>query len=250
MNDPLMDAMIGLIQHNVAAVTGKSKPAVKSASGKSQKDLKRLKIDKLFEIVALSELLTELRAANNACQFTLMSQGKPGSRLTLQANPGKADLQKSFVLVSLGGAAIATIWTNVEFVGMSGPAVSNTARGTYHEADILVLDPAAHHGRAPIRPSHHHVLLAIECKYLDMLPKAVLRNMLGLRREMSLLGRALQPSALQTLLGSVAGTRIASGLPASPASHLIFCYPSHYKFEPTIDWFAPGKVFGIEFWPL
>ncbi|SFX48044.1 hypothetical protein SAMN03097694_2401 [Janthinobacterium lividum] len=249
----MISAIIALIDQNFTQSTGK-KPTLRGSSNHGEKALKNLRIEKLFEIVALSELLVNLKKANSTLKFALCNGGLSGKKLVLQSAPGLADLTKSHIRVAITGQPhFATIWTNVEFFGHSHQVTGINLPGSYHEADVVMLDTNAHGGGvAPVRPPADSVMLMIECKYLDILPKAVLRTMLGLRRELSLLSNQ-QPTSLAPFLNGAAGAAaagLANALPVNPGSHVIFCYPNHYGFYPISDWQAPGKVYGIEFWPL
>ena len=249
----MISAVIALINQNFTRSTGK-KPTLKGSSKQGEMTLKNLHIEKLFEIVALSELLVKLRAANPALKFALRNGGTTGKKLVLQSAPGLADLTRSHIRVAIDGQPyFATIWTNVEFFGHSHQVTGINLPGSYHEADVVMLDRSAHGGQvAPVRPPAESVMLMIECKYLDVLPKAVLRTLLGLRRELSLLSNP-QPTSLTPFLNGPPGAAaagLANALPANPGSHVIFCYPNQYAFYPINDWQAPATVYGIEFWPL
>jgi hypothetical protein len=247
----MISAVIALINQNFTQSTGK-KPTLKGSSDQGEKSLKKVRIEKLFEIVALSELLVNLKGANPALKFSLRNGGVSGKKLVLQSGPGFADLTKSHIRVAVTGQPhFATIWTNVEFLGHSHRATGIHLPGSYHEADVVMLDTNAHGGgMAAVRPPANSVMLMIECKYLDILPKAVLRTLLGLRRELSLLSKPKPTSLAPFVNGAAATVGLANSLPAAPGSHVIFCYPNHYGFNPVNDWQAPASVYGIEFWPL
>jgi hypothetical protein len=247
----VISAVIALINQNFTHSTGK-KTTLKGSSNHGEVTLQKLRLEKLFEIVALSELMVNLKKANPALKFSLRNGGKTGKKLVLQSAPGLANLSKSHIRVAVAAQPyFATIWTNVEFYGHSYQKTGLNLTGSYHEADVIMLDRNAHGGgTAAVRPPADSVLLVIECKYLDVLPKAVLRTLLGLRRELSRLQNQQFTQLTLLMNGAAAAAKLADTLPANPASHLIFCYPNHYAFHPVTDWEAPATVYGIEFWPM
>jgi hypothetical protein len=223
--------------------------STKGKNGKTgEKAIAKLSTAKLFELLALSELMQRLKKSDPGIAFELIQNGAPGSKLVFQSGPGRADPTRSWIRVSRGQTEIATLWTNVEFIGRSGEAVAEPVSGCYHEADVLLLRRGAVKGKDPFRPRYTDVLLIIECKFLNELPKVVLRNLLGLRREMSLLKPAT-PSVF-------AGAGFPAGPPglmqlmrAHPGSHLVFAYPDQYDFKPNETWAPPADEYGLEFWP-
>lgn len=239
--------LIALIDANFKAALGKPAELYGSAK-KGAQPLSKLTHGKLFEILALSKLLTQLKRLMPHCKFDLMDENVKGNRLVLQSAPGFAHPGRSYIRVRHRGMIIATVWMNVEFEGLSGNKTGAIKSGSYHEADILVLGKV--NLTTSFRPSYEDVLLVIECKSLTVLPKSVLRGLLGLRREMGLLNKQ-QPSALSALDGvdPTSHVELKSRMGLSPASHLIFFYPNHYDFDPKKEWDAPAERFGLEFWP-
>jgi hypothetical protein len=245
----MTNPLIALIDGNFKAALGNS-ANLKASSKKGAKQLDQLAHAKLFEILALSELLGRLKRINSACTFELMNGGLSGNELVLQSAPGMADPSRSYIRVRLAGAEVATIWTNVEFEGISGVgAKSGVKSGSYHEADILMMRPNVHNGTTPVRPNYQDVLLVIECKFLSVLPKVVLRALLGLRREMSMLTNTTKVTDLLKSVNAGSQPEFTPKLNANPSSHLVFFYPDKYKFSPEVEWKAPARMFGIEFWP-
>src|SRR5207248_2691578 len=120
---------------------------------------------------------------------------------------------------------------DVEFVAMSYARRAQGAslsRGDYHELDIVVV-PAGIGGR----PAHDELWLGVECKNTGY-TKDLLRSILGVRRELSLLSH---PRATRF------STWPRTAVPADPASCLLV-----YSSDAAVSSFAdPGEVFGIDF---
>jgi hypothetical protein len=78
------------------------------------------------------------------------------------------------------------VWTDVEFLTLSYAPYINQRQptsGEYHELDILITSPNINDGE---RPTYKQVYFGIECKNTDY-KKNFLREVLGIRRELSLL---------------------------------------------------------------
>jgi len=100
--------------------------------------------------------------------------------------------------------------------------------GDYHELDILIVD-AGSSGR----PRYDQIWLGVECKNTGY-GKELLREILGVRRELSLLTDAKF-------------TRFQNWprmtVPANPPS----CLMVYSSDEDVMDYAAPGLMFGIDF---
>jgi hypothetical protein len=121
------------------------------------------------------------------------------------------------------------MWTDIEFVSLSHGARPSgpPTKGEYHELDIAVVDPGL-----TGRPRNDQVWLAAECKNTGY-NKGLLKEILGVRRELSLL-QDEQPTRFQ------AWPR--SSVPCRPASCLLV-----YSSDPVVAEYArPGDVFEID----
>jgi hypothetical protein len=126
---------------------------------------------------------------------------------------------------------VAEMWTDIEFLSLSysrqptGPP----SKGDYHELDIAVLQPAL-----TGRPPHDAVWLGVECKNTGY-NKGLLKEILGVRRELSYLSDAQLPTRFRNWPRATA--------PCRPASCLLV-----YASDPQVQEYArPGEVFGINF---
>jgi hypothetical protein len=120
----------------------------------------------------------------------------------------------------------------VEFLTLShdargAPPLSN---GDYHELDILVVEYDAAN-----RPGHDQVVIGIECKNTPY-TKDLLRAILGVRRELSL----LRPRpGVRTPFTSWPRRQV----PAYPPS----CLLTYCTSAAILNYDAPGETFGIDF---
>jgi hypothetical protein len=105
---------------------------------------------------------------------------------------------------------------------------SSTQRGDFHELDIVVVDPGISG-----RPTHKNIWLGVECKNTGY-TKDLLKSILGIRRELSLLAGNQRTHFSKWPRSSV---------PADPPSCLVV-----YSTDPAVLHYAsPGEIFGIDF---
>jgi hypothetical protein len=142
---------------------------------------------KLYEAHVLSQVCEQLASVEN---FDLRLSR--GNKVRLKSSPGQ--INRSYPCIQLrnpGGSGVeAEMWTDVEFVGLSyqlrGGSPSQADRSDWHELDILVTENGLANGS---RPKHSEIWLGVECKYRDF-SKGFLKEMLGVRRQMSYIKRA------------------------------------------------------------
>jgi hypothetical protein len=180
---------------------------------------------KLYEAYVLSKTVAKL--ANDEA-FSLVLVG--GSKLKLKSAPGPINRSYPHIELHRFGNCVAELWTDVEFLTLSHSqlAPSFPTKGSYHELDIVIVD-AGSHGR----PLHSAVWLGIECKNTSY-QKGLLKEILGVRRELSLLTGPKK-------------TRFSTWpcpyVPADPPSCLVV-----FATDPSVlEYSAPGDVFGIDF---
>lgn len=241
----MKDALVKLIEETFDTIAPDS-PTLSTSAKAGPKTLQDTDIDKIFELHALVRFMSKIRSMVPLCEFTLWCGGKPGSELMFQSAPGAADFARSHIRVSYKKRMYATLWTNVEFNGLSA-SEECCIEGSRHESDVLMLWTENPLPTGPFYPKHTQILASLECKFLGKMPKQVLRNLLGLRREMSWLQDKKILSPFRALDGGKA--EFIRKLSASPPSHLIFCYLDHYKKELAEIWQSPADKFDIEFLP-
>jgi hypothetical protein len=182
---------------------------------------------KVYEAWILCRVLHRLHGEEG---YDVQLRGASGVRL--KSSPGPINSGYAHFGLTGSGKATLEVWTDVEFLSLSasirGVAKTTAERCDYHELDVLVV-PAGTTGR----PDPQDVRIGVECKNLAY-RKDLLRALLGVRRELSLLR---DPTAT--------GFRYwpRDSVPAQPPSCLLA-----YGTDPAINDFAPpGSVFGIDF---
>ncbi|WP_133239988.1 hypothetical protein [Limnohabitans planktonicus] len=207
-----------------------------SASG-LQASLVGMVASKLYEAKVLAELLNLLEASGY--HFRVVN-----GAVCLKAAPGPINTSYSYIELLQNNVHVANIWTDVEFVGLSSFYLTGlpqpSARGEYHELDILVCDP-----NAITRPRSNQVFIGVEAKHWAHIPKKLLREILGVRRELSFVDfRSGRPS--------IAVRSLKNLQRSNPASHLVFAYSTVYPHGsgPVTEWAVPAKEFEIDLWPI
>jgi hypothetical protein len=180
---------------------------------------------KLYEAYVLG-IIAERLTLDEGYNLTL----KNGNQVALKSSPGPINRTYPVIEVRNGSTGVAEIWTDVEFLSLSASlrgAVGST-RGDYHELDILMVDTGLSG-----RPSHDRIWLGVECKNTGY-NKGLLKEILGIRREMSYLQNARS-------------TRFRrwprSFVPADPSS----CLLVYSTDQAVLDYQDPGRIFGIDF---
>lgn len=188
----------------------------------------------LYELWTLSRIVRCLRLLE-ALQIALVG----GNNIHFRVKGGTVNRHRSMFEVRKQGTLIGELMTNVQFLTMSyrerkrrnlppaKPPYSN-----YHELDIAMLSPGIPHAR---RPRHDQVIFGAECKDRSM-SKEFVRNMLGLRRELSMYrGTPAFPNPKL----AVFPRRRYSNLPASA----VMLYFNHWKVRK----YRPiGDIFDVD----
>ena len=133
---------------------------------------------KIYELFCLSRVVEELNKRGFTIQFV-------GPTIDFKASPGNIDRKRSYFLLH-GPRAQFEIHVDIEVTTLGSRSYnsSNSDRSAYHEIDIVVVD------RNLIgKPSHAQLVLGVECKANETFQKSTLREVLGARRELSLLKR-------------------------------------------------------------
>lgn len=202
----------------------------KGVSGSSRSQIAQLlsssaTAGKCYEAFCLGVLCQNLRKHENA-KCILVG----GSKVSLKSSPGPINTSYPSIQVYKAGAHVASIWTDMEFTALStiSEGRSASAYGDYHELDLAVVRIGA-----TGRPPPNDIFIGAECKHTGY-SKGMLREVLGLRRELSLLHHP-KPSFFPNWPGLL--------VPARPASALI-AYSSDRSI---LNYQSPGKFFGIHF---
>jgi hypothetical protein len=185
---------------------------------------------KLYEAWVLAHVLEQLRLHEG-----MMARLIAGTELRMRSSPGPIDPRFPRIEMSVGNSVVGEIWTDIEWTTLS---FSRSGRTTlidcdYHELDIVFTS------RNPNRyPAHDEILLGIECKNTSYkntsYKKHLLREILGVRRELSFL-REAQPTPFTNWPRAF--------VPAAPTSCLMV-----FSTDPHISRLAHSPdVFGINF---
>ena len=139
---------------------------------------------KLYEAHVLSRVLENLDVTE---KMTLTLVG--GANMKLKSSPGPINLAYPHIELNRNGSHVADLWTDVEFLSLSycsNASSSPPTKGHYHELDLVVVRPGASG-----RPRCDEIWLGVECKNTTY-QKGLLKEILGIRRELSLLERSNQ----------------------------------------------------------
>jgi hypothetical protein len=215
---------------NKAALKAKITKALRKGIRATKSDLENLlpaafTAGKLYEAYALALICQNLKS-KEGWKLTLVGSTK----ITLKSSPGPINTAYPHIRAEKHGSHIADIWTDVEFVGLSAfhSAKSPLTLGDYHEMDVAVLSPGASG-----RPTPHDIYLAAECKNTGY-QKSLLRETLGVRRELSMLRDAQS---------TIFAIWPRSMVPADPPSCIVV-----FSTDPAVlNYASPGAFFGIDF---
>jgi len=191
---------------------------------------------KLYEAFVLGNIAKKLVEEEGL--FLVLANG---NYLNLKSSPGKInnkypriDVYRNKAEYERKAFKIAVIWTDIEFLSLSYHNDRNASPlkpGDYHELDILMVTPYAN-----ARPNPEQILLGVECKNTAS-TKKILKEILGIRRELSFLNPH-QPTFFKKWPRNYVN--------AKPSSCLLL-----YSTDENINNFSsPGEFFGIDFMHL
>jgi hypothetical protein len=180
---------------------------------------------KLYEAYVVAKIVENLTVENG---YQLLLVG--GQKFYLKSAGGPINPAYPRIQLNQNGACVAELWTDVEFLSLSY-CIRNfgqVTKGDYHELYVLVVEVGT-----TGRPRPEDVWLGVECKNTGY-EKTLLKQILGIRRELS-------------LLQTPAPTRFPKWprkmVPASPPSCLVV-----YSTDSSVtEYAAPGAIFGIDF---
>ncbi|NHO42989.1 hypothetical protein GOB83_12515 [Acetobacter fabarum] len=212
--------------------------AYRAAQPTDAANLAALTNGKLYELFVLSDLLVDLASRGFALVF-VGSRAPSGSAATshstlkFKAGPGKIKLTDSHFEVRSpqSTTVVFRIFVDIEFdtLGHSRSTVADNSRR--HELDIIVTTATNDY------PAHDEIALGVECKAVANFGKGIIKEALGVRRELSLLHKPV--NSMLTAAGGSPALRV----PAYPPSEfrLVFIDPKGSNYAQ-----SPG-VYGIEF---
>lgn len=147
----------------------------KKLTVKDRADVRALVGGKLYEIYVLSRVLKEVRMRGFSIKFV-------GANLKFKAGPGKIKQTDPHFDIFDNTALAFQLFVNIETKTMGSLQSSSQDLSCYHELDLAILKP-----NLTGKPQHDDIALAVECKDVAVLSKDIVRGILGLRRELSLL---------------------------------------------------------------
>jgi hypothetical protein len=187
----------------------------------------KLTAGKTYEAWVLCRVLEHLHHQEHY-EITL----RESTKIKLKSSPSPINRNYAHFLLKRVGAPALEVWTDVEFLSLSAEdrnvQQATAAACDYHELDIVVV-PAG----TEDRPTHRQLRIGVECKNLSY-DKGMLRSLLGVRRELSLL-----TSAQATGFKSWPRKHV----PADPAS----CLLAYGTDEAILNYASPGATFGVDF---
>ena len=129
---------------------------------------------KLYEVYVLSELVLDLLHRGFRFQFV-------GQTLRFKAAPGKVKATDPHFQVSAPSGRPLWLFVDIEFNTLGASRSNVFDYSLRHELDIVVVDALLDY------PNHDNIVLAVECKAATTFHKGILKEALGIRRELSYL---------------------------------------------------------------
>jgi hypothetical protein len=157
-------------------------------SGADAQLVKALTDGKLYELFVLADVVEALD--QRGCRLSFV-----GSTLKFKAGPGMLKTSDPHFEVQTPRGRLLWLFVDIEFdtLGHKTTAASDDSRR--HEIDIVVVDANTGY------PTHDQIYLGVECKAVANFGKDLVKEALGVRRELSFFVQAPQTSAL-SLLGA------------------------------------------------
>ena len=181
---------------------------------------------KLYELYVLAHLVENLAARGFKMHFK-------GKNLAFKGAPGKIKLTDPHFEVISPNSNQVDLWifVDIEFETLGhhygGVPMDDSCR---HELDIVVVSAT------PAYPTYAHILLGVECKTVPKVQKHLIKEALGVRRELSMIANAKE--SLLTMRGAVPKVFVNDDTP----SEFWFAHidPSAWRYE------ASPSAFGID----
>ncbi|MDR3525573.1 MAG: hypothetical protein P4L66_15895 [Acetobacteraceae bacterium] len=188
------------------------------------KVLKGLTDGKLYELFVVSEVVQELSA--RGCRLVFQ-----GSKLKFKGGPGMLKTSDPHFTVRASDGTSLWLFVDIEFDTLGQQTMSATDYSRRHEIDIVLVDTDAGF------PTFENIWLGVECKAVANFGKDLVKEALGVRRELSLLA-AVQPSRL-----SLTEATPSVDVTANPASEFWLAF-----IDPKGNYYSQSPAaFGIGF---
>ena len=180
---------------------------------------------KVYELYCLARTVELLD--NQYGVSVRLQGGRAGTTVDFKSSPGAIDRNRSHFVV-YGLEPELELHTDIEVTTLSSSLQCSTGDlSAYHEIDLVLVN-GAQTGR---RPRNDQIVLGVECKAQANFRKDVVRQVLGVRRELSFYRRPLLPRGMPWFIN------------ADPPSEywLAFVDPKGMLYQ------AGPSEFGIEF---
>jgi hypothetical protein len=188
--------------------------------------LQMLSDGKLYEMYVLSDLVDELTSRGFKLSFV-------GTSLKFKGSPGMIKTtDPHFEMKRPGSASVDyRIFVDIEFdtLGQNISGAMDDSRR--HEVDIVVTTATSGY------PRHDEIVLGVECKCVANFSKALVREVLGVRRELSYLTNPPRQSLL-TQAGGSPSIQVAANPPSE--FRLAYIDPKGMNYEDS------PRAFGVD----
>lgn len=215
----LKNEIVNMFQESIHAESGSEYEIIKDEE----------KGGKLYEAYSLAILCRNLKEKES---FRLILS--KGEKLYLKRGTGPINRNYPCIQAYRNDELVAEIWTDVCFISLSYLHTSPSLRpekpqyGDYHELDILMVDPGLES-----YPTPYQIWLGVECKNTGM-KKGILKEILGVRRELSLIKEECQTKFSEWPQSKARST---------PPSCLLL-----FSSDPSVENYSrPGNFYDIKF---
>ncbi|MQT13442.1 hypothetical protein [Segnochrobactrum spirostomi] len=157
---------------------------------------------KLYELYVLGIVLQELH--NRGCNITFK-----GRSLLFKAAPGKLKLSDPHFVVETPNGDTLWLFVDIEFNTLGQELSRATDRSRRHELDIVLVDEINDY------PSYRDVWFGAECKAHSNFRKSIIKEVLGVRRELSGRDRKCQKYSRLTQSGTSPQVSVYASPPPS-----------------------------------
>ena len=143
---------------------------------------------KLYEVFVLATLIERLTNAG----FHIVFRGQD---LKFKAGPGMIKTSDPHFEITDPSSGLSVLWifVDIEFETIGHHHANAFDNSRRHEVDIAVVSVNAGY------PSYTEIALAVECKTAANFKKSILKEVLGVRREMAFYSSQTQPSLLSQI---------------------------------------------------
>lgn len=188
---------------------------------------KKLTRGKLYELFVLGRVLAELKSRGFNFSFV-------GKVLELKQGPGKIQPHDGhFEAQHPASFQKFRVYTDVEVRTLGSLGSTSADDSAYHEIDIVAVEDGV-----TGNPTPYELLLGVECKSTAKFTKDIVKETLGIKREISFFQHVELPSRLAEAAGAT-----TPSVPSWPAAEywLAYCDPKGNNYQQS------PKTFGVEY---